>query len=166
MSQAEIVQERLDKSRERFLEVIEFLPDAALLEARAVEEYSIADLMALQTAWEAELVTGLMRLDQNTEPAKLLAALRNPEAYAADSVAESRTRDLDAIFDDFQQVRAQLEAWLEYFSNRDMTDPNRYKWLTGKSLAQLIAEVTYEREMAYVSNLGSFAQHWNQRNGT
>jgi hypothetical protein len=156
--------DRLDSSRERVLTAIEELPDEALLTAGVVGQYSVADVLALQAAWEAELVTGLMRLDQRKKPEQLLAALAGPEAYDARRYAEYRGRDLDLIFDDLQRVRTQLEAWLEEFSERDLMGRNRYAWFSGKSLRQVIMTVCAEREAAYVVDLEHFAQQWLDEN--
>ena len=156
--------DQLDSSRERVLSAIEELPDEALLAMGTVGDYSAADVLALQAAWEAELVTGLMRLDQRKKPEKLLAALAKPEVYDARRYAELKGRDLDLIFDDLQQVRMQLEAWLEEFSERDLMGRNRYSWFGGKSLRQVIMTVCTEREATYVADLERFAQQWLAEN--
>jgi hypothetical protein len=156
--------DQLDSSREQVLTAIEALPDEALLVAGTVGDYSVADVLALQAAWEAELVTGLMRLNQRKKPERLLAALAKPEAYDARRYAELKGRDLDLIFDDLQQVRMQLEAWLEEFSERDLMGRNRYSWFGGKSLRQVIMTVCTEREAAYMADLARFAQQWLDEN--
>ncbi|MEJ2748682.1 MAG: ClbS/DfsB family four-helix bundle protein [Anaerolineae bacterium] len=150
----------LDGSRERVLAAIEALPDEALLAEKAVGRYSVADVLALQVAWEAELVTGLMRLDQGKKPEKLLAALAEPEAYDARRYEDYRGRALDLIFDDLQQVRMQLEAWLEEFSERDLMNRQRFQWLGGKSLKQVLTAVSSDRELAYAPDLERFARQW------
>lgn len=152
--------DELDASRERLLVAIEPLSDAALLEKGILENWSVADLLAIQTSWEAELVTGLMRLDQGKRPDKLLAALKQPDAYEAARYAESQARGLDVIFDDFQRVRLKLEEWLESFSERALTDPRRFKWLRGKSLADIVAQVTFQHEARYLPALEAFARRW------
>lgn len=152
--------DQLDSSREQVLVAIEQLSDEALLAEKAIGSYSIADVLALQAAWEAELVTGLMRLDQGKKPEKLLTALAQPEAYDVRRHDEYRGRDLDQIFDDLQQVRMQLESWLDQFSERDFMNRKRYKWFGGKSLKQVITAVTLEREAAYVADMTRFAQRW------
>ena len=152
--------DQLDASRERVLVAIEELPDEALLEPGAVGQYSVADVLALQAAWEAELVTGLMRLDQGKKPEQLLAALAQPEVYDARRYVEFKGRGLDRIFADLQQVRMQLETWLEAFSERDLMSRNRYSWFGGKSLRQVIMMVCEEREAVYVADLESFAVRW------
>ncbi len=162
MDELMVILDALDGSRERVLTAIEALPDEALLAAGAVGSASVADLLALQAAWEAELATGLMRLDQGKSPEKLLAALARPEAYDARRLAEYVGRDLDQIFDDWQLVRAKVEEWLEMFSERDLTSRKRFKALRGKSLKELVLAVTAQRELKYTAALGKFAREWSE----
>lgn len=139
------------------------LPDEALLVSDTIGRFSIADLLVLLTAWEAELVTGLMKLDQKRKPGGLLTALANRESYEQKRFNEHKGRDLDRIFDDLQQVRVELERWLEHFSQRDLTDPKRFKWFNGRSLADVIATVTYKNEATYIPPIETFAEAWLAR---
>jgi hypothetical protein len=163
MGRIEQLQEQLGWQRVRLLEAIEPLPDEALLEPNAVGDWSVAGLLGVLTAWDAEVVTGLMRLEQNKKPDKLLAALAQPDAYSQRAYRDNLTRDLDAIFDDFFRVRRQLEEWLEYFSNKDMANPTRYPWF-GRPLADVVAEATWQREAGYVAPLQAFAEQWLAEN--
>ncbi|MBK8985652.1 MAG: ClbS/DfsB family four-helix bundle protein [Chloroflexi bacterium] len=156
----ENILDKLDRSRERLLVALEMLPDEALLRPNVVGELSITDCLALQTAWEAELVTGFMRIDKGQKPEHLLQALAQPADYDQQRLIENRARDLDAIFHDFQHVRVQVEEWLEEFSEKSLMSPQRYAWLNGRSLAQLTAALTYEREATYIPAIAAFAADW------
>ncbi len=152
--------DQLDGSRERLLVAIEELPDEALLAPGALQKWSVADVLANLTAWEAELVTAIMRLDQGKKPDKLQAIMQKPDAFDARCYTESQNRDLDRIFTDWQQVRVQLEEWLETLPLRYVTNPKRYKWLKGQSLWQLVQEVVIAREKRFLPHLQLFAQRW------
>lgn len=152
----ETIQDALLESRERFLIAIEELPDEALIEAGAIWQASIADLMAAMTTAEAELVTGLMRIDQGKKPAKLLDTLKRPFI-----IPPAVDRDLDPIFDDFLRVRRQLETWIEEFSNKALNDPQKYTWLNGKPLGLIIARMSYENENKYVPFVERFAHNYD-----
>ncbi len=152
--------DELDSSRERLLVAIEPLPDEALLVPNAVGTWSIADVLANITAWEAETITGMLKLDQGKRPDALLQALRDPRQYDTLRYAENKDRDLDQVFDDFQHVRLQLEEWLESFSARDLSDPQRFKALNGRSLADVVALTTYKHELHLASKVELFAAIW------
>jgi len=158
MSEMDALLDALDDSRERLLVAIEPLPDLALLEKGAVGEWSIIDILVNLTAWEAELVTGLMRLDQNKPPTRLLAALTDPEAYDRERYAENQDRDLDQIFDDFQLVRLKTEDWLAGITERALTEKRKY--LDGRTLAEVVAATTFGRERRILAQIEAFAQQW------
>ncbi len=152
--------DRLDATRERTLVALEMLPDEALTQPGAIGRWSIADLLSILTAWDAEVVTGLMHLQGGKPPERLLAALRQPDIYNAQRYQDAQGRGLDAIFDDFQSSRLHLEEWLGRLSERALSDPRHYKALGGEPLTRLIARATYEHEARYLSFLTGFAQRW------
>ena len=157
---AETILEALDETRERLLRALELLPDDALLEPGAVGEWSIAAVLDHMTAWESELVTALMRIDQGKKPARLLEIDADVDGYNARRFAENRGRSLDRIFDDLQRVRLQLEQWLEEFSARDLTDPGRYRWAQNKPLWQIIKANSFGHEAEHLAAVETFAAKW------
>lgn len=152
--------DRLFQSRERLLVALEQLPDEALWQPNTVGEWSLIDLLNVLTAWESELVTAMMRLEKGQKPEKLLAALAEREAFEARVVTQGRERDLDMVFDDLQGSRMQLEEWLEFFTERQLTNSRQYEWLAGKSLAQLVAAYSTENERTYLAQVEAFAEGW------
>jgi hypothetical protein len=156
----EQILDALDSSRERLLVALDELPDEALLAPNTVGNWSVADLLVQQTAWESELVTGLLRVAQGKKPARLLAALENMEEYGRLRYEENQGRDLDRIFDDLPQVRVQVEEWLEEFSEKQLSKKGQFSWLKNQTLAQLIAQLTYEHEQRYLPQIEALAQKW------
>jgi hypothetical protein len=160
LSATEQLLDALDNSREMLLMAIEPLPDEGLLAKQAVGEWSIRDVLNNITAWEAELVTGMMRLRQKKRPTRLLEALDNPDLYDEQRYLESLDRDLDQIFHDFQQVRMQVEEWISEFSEQELSRSTRFQFLRGKSVREIIAAATYEREKRFIPFIQLFAQQW------
>ena len=152
--------DRLDSARERTLMALEMLPDEALVQQGAIGRWAIADLLSILTAWDAEVVTGLMQLQGGKTPERLLAALRQPDIYNAQRHQDAQGRDLDVIFDDFQSSRLHLEEWLSGLSERALSDPRHYKALGGEALARLIVRATADHEARYLPFLTGFAQRW------
>ncbi len=152
--------DELDMSRERLLVAIEPLPDEAFLAPNAVGSWSIADVLANLTAWEAEMVTGLLKINQGKRPDALLRALKDTKAYDKQRTAENRDRSLDSIFGDFQKVRVQLEEWLEHFSERVLNNPKRFPYFKGKTLAEIIAMTTFQHEQRLIPKVEVFASIW------
>lgn len=160
MSALEDLLDNLDATRERTLVALEMLPDEALVAPGVIGRWSVADLLSILTAWDAEVVTGLLRLQQGKPPEKLLAALANPDMYNAGRFQDAQGRDLDVIFEDFQNSRLHLEEWLGDLSERALADPHHYKSLKGTSLGKVIARATWEHEARYLPFLITYAQRW------
>ena len=156
----EYILNQLDDSREQLLLALADLPDEALRQPGVHGDWSAADVLANLAAWEAELVTGLMQVKGGRRPGRLMAALADPAAYDRQVHEANQNRDLDRIFDDFQQVRVQLEEWLSEFSARELDNGRRYRWLQGKPLGALIVETTAGREQSYLESLRQFAREW------
>ena len=152
--------DKLDSSRERLLVALDELPDEALLEPNTIGQWSVADLLVQQTAWESELVTGLMHISQGKKPARLLAALDNMDEYGRLRYEENKGRDLDRIFDDLPQVRMQVEEWLEEFSEKQLSKKGHFPWLKNRSLADLITQLTIDHELRYLPLVQLLARQW------
>lgn len=139
---------------------IEPLPDEALTAPGAMGEWSVADILAHLTAWESELVTALLRINQGKRPSKMIEAFENVDAYNERRYKENKGRDIERIFDDLQGVRVQLESWLEEFSDRDVSDPKRYKWAQGQTLGHIIKENSYGHDEEHIPHIEAFAALW------
>ena len=159
-SMLEQLLDQLFHRRERLLMALEPLSDEVLGEPGVIGEWSLVDLLNVLTAWESELVTAMMRLERGQKPDKLLAAMADQDAFNARVVKQGQARDLDAVFDDFQGARMHLEEWLEFFTERQLTNPKQYKWFQGKSLAQIVATYAAAHEHSYLPDVEAFAQNW------
>lgn len=148
--------ESLESTRLQLLELVDPLSDEALLAPNAVNGRSVRDLLVLITVWEAELVTGLMKLNDNRKPTRLLDALTQPVQYEATRLAENEGRDLDRVFNDLVGVYWQLERWIEAFNDDALTQPQRFKWLK-EPLGRLIKRTSIDREAAYLKDLAAYA---------
>lgn len=156
----EQILEELDSSRERLLLALEPLPDEALVEPGAMGDWSVADILAHLTAWESEIVTGLMMIYQGRTPTRLLRAFEDVDGYNARQHADNEGRNLDVIFDDLQGVRVQLEQWLEEFSDRELNDPQRYSWSKGLPLWHLVKENSFGHEEEHLPDIEVYAEQW------
>ena len=157
---SEFLEEKMDVVRERLLVAIDALPDEALLQPKTIGQWSVAELLAHLVIWEAELVTGLMKVDSGKEPTRLFDALADREKYNRKRQAEVSGRDLDRIFEDLMGVRRQLESWLARFSDKQLSDSKRYRFLNGEPLWQLIRVCSFGHEQKHLPALETFSEAW------
>jgi len=160
MNRDEILEE-LDNVREELLVVLEALPDEALLRPGVMDDWSIADILAHLVAWESEMVTALMRIDQGKTPTRLVEAFADIDGYNAKRFQENKGRDLDRIFEDLHGVRVQLEDWLAEIGDKELNDPKRYSWSNDLPLWHIIAENSFRHESEHLPEIRAFAQRWS-----
>ncbi len=160
MNQDEILEE-LDRTREELLVTIEPLPDEVLCQPGAMDGWTVADILAHLVAWESEMVTALLRIDQGKTPARLVAAFEDVDGYNARRYQENKGRDLDRIFEDLIGVRVQLEEWLMEFNDQELNDPQRYSWSKGLPLWHIIAENSFRHEAEHIPEIKAFVARWS-----
>ncbi len=151
---------QLDDTREQLLIAIEPLPDVVLIKKGVVEQYSIVDVLLNLTAWEAELVTGLMKIERGKKPSRLLSAFQDRKTFNQQRYAETQNRDLDLVFNDLIKVRVELEEWLELFSEKQLTNKKQYAWLQGTSLMDFIVQITIKNEQEYIPVVQKYCKAW------
>ncbi len=156
--------EQLDRTRERLLVALEPLPDEAFLQPGIMDSWTMADILAHLTAWESELVTSLQRIKQGKKPARMLAALADVDGYNELRYKENKDRDLNRIFDDLRALRLQLEEWLAEFSQRDLSDPDRYDWSDGHPLCRLVEANSFGHELQHLPQIEAFSSRWQAQN--
>lgn len=154
------INEQLESSRERLLLLLQVLPDELLSDPGIMEDWSVTDVLTHLIAWESELVTCLMNLDQGKKPARMLAAIADVDGYNARRFEENKGRSLDRVLDDLKSVRVQLEEWLSRFSDRDLNDADRYKWSEGVVLSQIIEANSFGHEGEHLPDLEAFVRGW------
>lgn len=152
--------EELEEKREQFLEAIDGLPEAALLEAGVVGEWSIKDLIAHLSMWEAWLVKLLWQISQGQAPTRLYPAGDIDQVNAAWR-DQAKERTLEQVFEDYRQVRKQTIRRLQSFSERDLNDPQRYPWADGHPLLDLVADNTFGHEAEHTAQVLA----WRQQRG-
>ena len=152
--------ENLEATRIQLLQALEPLPDEAFHEAAVMDDWTVADILNHLMAWESELVTALQRIKQGKEPVRMLAALKDIDGYNERRFEENKGRQVDRILSDFHALRLQLEEWLGEFSDRDLNDPDRYKWSDGHPLWKLVEGNSFGHELQHLADIERFS---NQR---
>jgi hypothetical protein len=138
-------------SRDNFLAVIDGLTDGELVAPGVEGKWSIKDILAHLTAWEAEMVKLLAQARSSKRPhylslnSGLPVDVENEQWYQ-----ESKDRPLDRILGDFHGVRKHLIRQLSNYTEKELNNPDLFKWLEGKPLLQYIADeaLTHETEHA------------------
>ena len=152
MNKAEILRS-LEESRETFLDAIDELSPEEYETSGVVGEWSLKDVLAHLTRWEAELVKLLWQAYNGQRPTTLHFSDLEVDKINARWQVESRPRQLEKVLEDFHAVRNQTARRVEEFSDHDLTDPKRYPWLGNKALWQWISNDSFGHEQEHLDQL-------------
>jgi len=152
---------RLSQSREKFMENIESLSDEALQQAGVVGEWSIKDILAHLSIWEAEMVKMLWQVQQGEKPSSAQFSSKSVDEYNSQWFEENRSRPLDRVMADYQAVRKQTLRRLEGFSNEELNEPRKYAWLKGHPLIEWIEGDSFAHEEEHAEQIKT----WRKENG-
>lgn len=147
----------LEQSREDFLDLVEGIPDQDMLEP-VFDNWSVKDILAHLTMWEAELIKLLFQAQQGRKPTTVHFTEESVDERNAKWYRQNKDRPLDRILDDFHGVRNQTIRRVESFSERDLTDPNRYPWLDNMPLWRWIADDSFEHEAEHVAQMRAWRE--------
>jgi hypothetical protein len=157
----------LETGRENFLELFSSLDDEEMLLQDPITGWSLKDILAHLTRWEAELVKLLWQIKQGQKPTTAHFSAIDIDQINARWLEEDRSRALSRILDDFHGVRTQTIRRVEAFVDPNLTDPNRYSFLKNNALWEWIAGDSFEHEAEHgeqVKHLVSYVKSSRQQN--
>ncbi|NDJ86088.1 MAG: ClbS/DfsB family four-helix bundle protein [Chloroflexi bacterium] len=139
-----------EEARNKFLKSIDGLSEDELLQPGAVGYWSVKDVLAHLTAWESELVTALVRIEQGKKDAPNIVAIDDIDDWNEGQYHNNAARQLAIILDDFHGVGKHLKAALEALNNRTLDDNRVFAWMEGEPLSYLVYEnaIWHEEEHA------------------
>ncbi len=157
MDKAKIIQ-NLNREREKLLEAIQDIPEPAMSASGVLGDWSIKDILNHLNHWEAELVSQLWKAQQGQNPQVASYSDQKIEQLNQQWYQEGLDRPLEMILADLHGVRKQTIRRIEGFSERDLTQPGRFPWLAGLSLADRIASYSYEHEAEHADQIRKWIQ--------
>jgi hypothetical protein len=136
----------LDNGRAEFLEIINEISAEQMELPGVVDSWSVKDILVHLTRWEAEIIKFMWQTGKRIQP-----TTAHFDQFTLDEInerwyQESRNRQLNIVLSDFLAVRNQTKRRMNDFSQEELTDPDRYAWLNGKTLWNWIAGDSIEHE--------------------
>jgi hypothetical protein len=155
------ISEALETERELMVDLLDELDDDVIETGEVMPGWTIKDLLAHLTMWEAELVKLLWQAKQGVRPTTI-----HMQQYSVDEVNQRwhsalRERPLELVLNDYHSVRKQTMRRLDSFSDRDLNDPQRYPWLKGEPLWQWLASDSFEHEAEHRQEI----EDWIEKEG-
>ena len=143
--------EEVRAARAKLLAAIEGLTDEELVQPGAAGIWSVKDIMAHLIAWEAELVTLLSRkLSKRYKDAPELVLIEDLDEWNEEQYHLNARKPLSVILPDFHGVHKHLLRAIEEADPATLLAANRFEWMEGEALANLVLEtaVWHEEEHA------------------
>lgn len=104
---------KIDTAWSRLEESFAGLADAQLTQPGVTADWSIKDILGHVTAWEEEALHHLPRIREGKRPPKYADLYGGIDAFNALKTEENRHRSLDEVMARFEEVHAQLVAYIE-----------------------------------------------------
>jgi hypothetical protein len=156
MDKEEIIQ-TLEDSRENFLDAIESLSEEEM-EKPVFDQWSVKDILAHITMWEAELVKLLFQARQGIKPSTVHFSKESVDKRNEKWYRQNKDRSLEQVLDDFYGVRNQTIRRVEAYSNKELNDPNRYTWQQGTPLWRWIASDSFVHENEHAAQIWAWRE--------
>lgn len=158
MKQAEIIAE-LNNEHQQLMDAIAGLPDEAMLEPGVNGEWSIKDTLAHICAWEAELVKLLWQARAGKKPTTIhFAEDRDVDATNLTWFNERKDRPLNLVLDDLQAVRKQTLRRVAEFTDKELNDPQAFKWLRGYPLWEWVASDSFKHGPEHIAQIKAWRE--------
>lgn len=160
MRKEEIIS-KLSAGRENFLDAIQGLSDQVLITEKVTDRWTVKDILAHLTRWEAELVKLLWQAKRDKTPTTIHFDLSPVAEINEKWYLESRERDLDLVLSDFQGVRIQTIRRVKSFTSSELNDPQHSPWLDDKPLWLWIETDSYRHESEHEAQIRT----WRNKGG-
>jgi uncharacterized protein (TIGR03083 family) len=126
------------------------LGETELVDPGVIADWSVKDVLAHLTAWEAEMVTLLAKAKRGQKP-KWPATQSETDALNAKWHKENKNRPLDRVRADFQGVRQQTVRQVEGLSDQELNQ--KWDWLRNRTALDLIASNSFRHELEHVAQI-------------
>jgi uncharacterized protein (TIGR03083 family) len=160
MNKSEILA-ALEGSREAFLDTIDGLSEEEMQQPGVFPEWSVKDILAHLTRWEAELVKLLWQAGREHKPTTIHFAQTDVDSTNERWFREFKTRELERVLEDFHGVRNQTLRRVDDLPGKAFEDPAFYPWLGGEPLWMWIAGDSFEHEAEHAEQIRA----WRERLG-
>ncbi len=157
MGKAELVA-AYENARQTFLDAIDGLEDDDYLAVGAVGIWSIKDVLAHLTAWESELITALVHVENKKKGAPNIIKIDEIDEWNAERYHESASRGLQVIWDDFMGIPKHLIQAINALDDNTLDDNRKFPWMEGEPLSYVVYENAIWHEQEHADNI----IHWRE----
>jgi len=159
MNKAELIQ-RIETEWARLQHSLDGLSEEQLHLPGVVGDWSVKDILAHIAAWQTRLITAMFKAEKGFAPDTTgggAAVDRLNEKF----YRELKDRPFEQVWDDLDASYQQLLRRLAGWSDRDLFDAKRFKWMQGEPFERYIAGDSYEHYAEHAAQI----EAWRQTRG-
>lgn len=137
--------ERIHAEYATFTELLDNVSEEQMTMPGVNGDWSIKDILAHIAAWQHRLDERLEAALEKREPT-LSTNLTNEQMDIDNQrfYEEYKARPLKLVLEDFRAIYGKIVATVHELDTEDLLEPDRFPWMQGNPLWQLIAGDTYE----------------------
>lgn len=158
MSQKQQLIEEYEAARQTLLDSLDGLNDDDYLQAGAVGVWSLKDLLAHITAWESELVTALVHVENNKGGMPHIVQIEDIDQWNEEQYHISARRPLDIIRQDFAGIKKHVIEAIQALDDKTLFTHGKLSWMEGEALAYLV----YENAIWHEEEHAADVRHWRE----
>lgn len=117
-------------------------------------DWSIKDILAHLVAWQKRTLAYLAAAAHQEKPGvESISSDAEMNDLNARFYAGNKTRALTDVMADFKNTYAQVVDAVQVLSEEDLFEPNRFTWLRGDPMWELVAGNTYEHIDEHIGSI-------------
>jgi uncharacterized damage-inducible protein DinB len=149
VGQQELI-EAYQSARRALMEALEGLENEDFLRPGAVGTWSVKDALAHITAWESEVVTALVYVENGKRGTPNIMTIDDIDEWNDEQYHHSARRTFEVIWDDFVVVERHVIEAIKALDDRTLADNRKFPWMEGEALEYIIYEnaIWHEEEHA------------------
>lgn len=158
MNKTELIQ-RIETDWARLQAALDGLSEEQLHTPGVVGDWSIKDVLAHITAWQTRLITAMFKVEKGFKPDTLGGGAAAVDQLNEKFYREMKDRPFEQVWDDLDASYQQLLRRLENWSDKDLFDAKRFKWMQGEPFERYIAGDSYEHYAEHAAQI----EAWKKR---
>lgn len=149
---------KIESTRSQLLDAITDLTHEQWIEPDIIEGLSVEELFHYLGLWGEAVNKGLREVQRRKKPTVLMQQVEHHDRFRQKSIDEWVIYGRDDILNKLEDAYWQLEVRIDNFSAQDLNDPKRFRFLGNQPLWPFIAQITYEHEARFLSQLEAYAK--------
>jgi hypothetical protein len=151
MTKQELIQ-RIETDWTRLQTSLDGLSEEQLHLPGVVGEWSVKDILAHIAAWQSRLITAMFKAEKGFVP-DTTSGGATVDKLNAQWYREMKDRSFDQVWEDLDASYHQILARLEKWSEKDLFDAKRFKWMQGEPFERYIAGDSYEHYVEHAEQI-------------